>query len=296
MRRLRAAIQELVRGLVDALWPPTCVACGELLRAGHRLACPRCHAHIARAMRRPCCARCGRTLSSTAIHVENCARCRNEPFWNVAGVARVGLYRDDPPLREIIVRLKYSRGERNADYLAARLAESVRQTTWGAELEALVPVPMHWLRRLQRPCNHALLLAEALARELKLPVVRAVKRVRDRPSQASMTTRAARFENVADCFAPTRRARAVRGRRVCIVDNVMTAGATVYEVSKVLRRAGAKRIYAAVVARPASPGDPVSASLPGEAGLPEWHASPAASDKAGAETPRDTSPATRAPS
>ena len=54
------------------------------------------------------------------------------------------------------------------------------------------------------------------------------------------------------------------GKTVCIVDNLMSTGATVTEVSKVLRRAGAKRIYAAVVARPAAPGDPLAAVLPDE--------------------------------
>ncbi|RMF74670.1 MAG: hypothetical protein D6744_14295, partial [Planctomycetota bacterium] len=67
-------------------------------------------------------------------------------------------------------------------------------------------------------------------------------------------SRTARFENVRGCFAPTRRP-AVAGARVCIVDNLLVTGATIHEVAKVLRAAGARRIYAAVAARTVMSGD-----------------------------------------
>jgi ComF family protein len=208
----------------------------------------------------PYCQRCGRTLPPPALHDDGCARCKSEPYWNVAGVARVGTY--PSALRALLVGLKYHGRERNASYLADLLAATLRQHGWFEKIDAFIPVPMHWLRRLQRPCDHARVLAEALGQRMKVPVLRLVRRARNSPSQTGIASKTARFENVKGCFALPRKywppgpRPVVAGKTVCIVDNLMMTGATVTEVSKVLRRAGAKRIYAAVIARPASPGDP----------------------------------------
>ena len=243
----------LVRGLVDAILPQTCCACGTWISGGAHV-CPDCHSRIAAEIARPHCPHCGRTLPRSAIHDKRCAHCRIETFWNVAGIARVGLYQDQ--LQALLSGLKYRRGrERNAEYLANWLATALRNQSWLPDIEALVPVPMHWIRRAQRPCDHALLLAEALSRRINVPVLRVVRRPRYALSQVGITTRAQRFANVKDCFTPVHRlARRVAGRTVCIIDNLLVTGATVCEVSKVLRRAGAKRIYAAVLARPSDHG------------------------------------------
>lgn len=249
-----------VHALLDAVLPQTCVSCGAWIAGGDRPACDACHAEIAAGLARPYCRRCGRTLPPPAIHERGCARCRREIHWNVAGVARVGVY--EPALRVPLVGLKYHGRERNADYLADWMALALRQRGWLDAMDALVPVPMHWLRRRQRPCDHAGVLASALSARIGVPVVRLVRRAKHMPSQTAITAKTARFENVRGCFSlprwyqPPWPRRDLHGRAVCIVDNVMMTGATVYEVAKVLRKAGAKRIYAVVVARPASPGDP----------------------------------------
>ncbi|MCK4342929.1 MAG: ComF family protein [Phycisphaerae bacterium] len=258
--------RSLGRGLLDAALPQTCLSCGEWISAGGRLACETCHDEIVAAMARPYCPRCGRTLPREAIHEDGCARCRTERFWNVAGVARVSTY--EPVIRPLVLGLKYTGRERNADYLAELLAAALWQHRWGHELDALVPVPMHWLRRRQRPCDHARVLAEALSRRVKVPAVRLVRRAKHSPSQTRITSKNQRFKNVKGCFTPSPwwwqparslwRAPALAGKTVCIIDNLLMTGATVCEVSKVLRKAGAKRIYAAVIIRTASPDDPAT--------------------------------------
>lgn len=246
-----------LRGLgaaaLDALLPQTCVSCGTWIAAGREWVCPACAGRLSEIRRSSHCPRCGRSMPTAAIHGDACASCRHEHFWNVAGVVRVGAY--EPPLQRLLLGLKYHGRERNAALLAGLLAQALEQRGWSAELDYLVPVPMHWLRRRQRPCDHAGVLAAALGRLLGVPVLAAVKRRKHTPSQLDTTSRAARFENIKDCFAPGWRARRLRGRRVCIVDNLMATGATVCEMSKVLRRAGARRIHAAVVARSVMAGD-----------------------------------------
>lgn len=216
-----------------------CDACDGLLRDGRQVSY---------------CPRCGRTAHAAGLAADGCGPCRREAFWNVAGVARVGPYSCEP-LRRLLVNVKYGGQERCAVLLGELLVEALGRCTWVEEVECLVPVPMHWLRRFQRPCDHARLLAEAVSRRLGVGVQHAAVRRRTyAPSQTAAPTRHARFQNVRDCFA-VRRGTRVADRCVCIIDNLCVTGATIHEVSKVLRRAGARRIYAAVAARSVLPGD-----------------------------------------
>jgi len=188
-----------------------------------------------------------------------CRGCRSERHWNTAGIARIGAYH--PPLRELNLGLKVHSRERNGLVLGDLLAEAIVRRGFAHELDALVPVPMHWLKRLERPCDHAGLLAAAVGRSLGIPVVRAVRRTRYRPSQSRLASRRQRLLNVRGCFA-LRRVEGARlvGRTVCIVDNVLVSGATAHEVARVLRRARA-RVYVAVASRPGAPLDDVCAEL-----------------------------------
>lgn len=169
------------------------------------------------------------------------------------GLARVGAYHD--PLRGMLLRLKYHGDPRAGELCGRLLADAIADAPWAGRIEQLVPVPMHYWRRLQRPGNHAEQLARVIARYLRLPLRRAaIHRPRYAPSQTEARSRTERFRHVRDSFAPSRRP-GVAGKRVCIVDNLVVTGATLHEISKVLRRAGASEIYAAVVARSESTGD-----------------------------------------
>jgi len=241
----------LLRGLLDVALPQSCVVCDRIVPSTADPLCDTCRRAIDDLRRLPCCPRCARTMHPAAIHGHGCRGCRTERYWNVAGLVRVAPYEES--LRRMLIRLKHSRDARPGDLLGRLLAEELRRR-WIDQVEALVPVPMHWLRRWQRPREHALALAQAVARELGVPVQRAaVRRVKYAQSQMRLSSREQRFENVRNCFGPARRPN-VAGKTVCIIDNLVVTGATIHEVSKVLRRAGAKRIYAAVVARATPPG------------------------------------------
>ena len=252
-------IRALFRILGDAILPQTCAVCGEWIPAGQGMTCPTCHEELAAIRAIPYCGRCGRTMPRVAIDEQGCARCRREPYWNIAGIVRVGAY--PPALRPIVTGLKYAGHERNADLAAVLLGNALVQSGWQDRLDGLVPVPMHWLRRWQRPCDHAELLAAALARRTGLAVLRAMRRIRHTPSQTRVHSETQRFQNVKGCFALRRGHEVmVAGKRVCIVDNLLATGATICEVSKVLRRAGAKCIYAAVISRTVLSGDTQASS------------------------------------
>lgn len=260
-------------GMFDAVFPCTCLGCAIWIRSEDAPLCPTCSASIEKQRTISTCPQCARSINPLSIREGSCAACRSEPFWNVVEIARVGAYEE--PLRSMLIRLKYQGRQRDADYLGDLLAQRLLATSWCRQIDVFVPVPMHILRRLQRPVDHAVALAEACVRKLRImqPTLcnpelshALVRRSRYAPSQTNMPTRQARFENIRDSFAPRRRtARLLAGKQVCIIDNLLVTGATLHEVSKILRRHGAKRIYAAVVARAATPGDarrePVDAAL-----------------------------------
>jgi predicted amidophosphoribosyltransferase len=131
----------------------------------------------------------------------------------------------------------------------------------GAELiegaDLAVPVPLHWRRRLDRGFNQA----EALARELGLPVCRALRRRRRTPPQVELPADA-RHANVRDAFAlawpqrtgawPLGGARPLSGAVVVLVDDVSTTGATLDACALVLKRAGVSQVRALTAARVAT--------------------------------------------
>lgn len=240
-------------GLLDAALPQTCPACNEWIASDADAFCGDCSAALAAIRAAHYCRRCGRSAMPASVDDAGCGFCRGEDWWRFAGVARVATY--EPPIATLLKRLKYAGDQRCAAPLGRMLAEVIKAEPWAAEIDALVPVPMHWLRRTQRPCDHARLLADELARRLGKPVLHnaIVRRIKNTPSQTTRS-RTARFENVRGCFAVRRPAR-LAGKRVCIVDNLMATGATASELRKVLRAAGAAKICVAVLARSTLPGD-----------------------------------------
>jgi ComF family protein len=162
-----------------------------------------------------------------------------------------GIY--DGPLRSIIHAFKYD-GRRSLAKPLARLVRE-RHRDLLADVDAAVPVPLHWVRRISRGFNQA----EDLARCLGLPVTRALKRVRSTAPQAELAG-VARAANVRAAFAPTHAAASLRGKVVLVVDDVVTTGATMEACALALCRCGVREVRTIAAAR---------AVLRGEAALRE---------------------------
>lgn len=255
-----AALHAGLHGLFDAVFPRCCIGCNEVIEGERGDLCEDCTADLAAAAAVYSCPKCGRSAHRMSVIDGRCRGCRSEPTWNIRELVRIGEYTG--LLRASIIRLKHIGDEADARLLGTRLAAAIATRPWASDLEMLVPVPMHRMRRWQRPCDHAFVLAQAVSAALprslgrRIPVRNAaVWRNRYAPSQTRYQTRHERFANVKDCFAPTKHP-GVEGKTVCLVDNIVVSGATLYELSKVLRKAGARNVYAAVAARSALAGDP----------------------------------------
>lgn len=251
---LTRSLATLGRRLADIALPETCTLCGEWIADRSHAVCPKCWRELQDDIGLPYCRRCGRTSAVVSLDKRGCTRCRHEDYWRVAAMARVAPY--TPRMKALATSLKYAGRTRSATLAGRLLADAVRAANWPERPDFLVPVPMHWIRRRQRPCDHARLLAEAVGAQLHIHTASVVRRTRHTPSQVGLGSMAERFRNVQNCFVLRRfSARRVRDSVVCIVDNVVTTGATLHEVAKVLRRAGARQIYAAILARTVLAGD-----------------------------------------
>lgn len=128
------------------------------------------------------------------------------------------------------------------------LVERRRDDLAELRLDAVVPIPMYWWRRLRRGKNSPEMLAACLAKSLDIPMRRSVLVWRrNTPPQAGLAA-SRRFENVRGAFR-VRHPDAVKDARILLVDDVLTTGATCSEAAKTLKNAGAAMVAVAVVAR-----------------------------------------------
>lgn len=184
---------------------------------------------------------CGDPLPSwRAATIEHgiCPRCRRTAGAIDRGCA-AGLY--DGALRSIVHALKYDGRQSIAPRLAALLRSCCADVLKDAD--AIVPVPLHPRRQWTRGFNQA----EAIGRHLGVPMCPVLRRTRDTQPQIELPA-AQRHKNIKDAFV-VRSAVEVAGKRLVVVDDVSTTGATLQECARVLKRAGARDVRTVTVAR-----------------------------------------------
>ena len=199
------------------------------------------------------CLRCGTTLVPFEDRRGGCAACRGRSHAS-ASLVRLGRYA--PPLSQWVPAIKRRGWARMADRLGRELGMQVREACASEPMrrpDAVVFIPTHPLRRLLRGIDHSERIGRAVADELGVPCIRAL-RVRLALRQTG-GGRAHRLDR-SGRFAVTRAVRSVRGRTVLLVDDVRTTGSTLGEASRLLRRAGATSVVAACVAATDPPGRP----------------------------------------
>jgi ComF family protein len=230
------SVAAIWRFALDAVLPPRCISCGEIVGEAGVL-CGACWQRIT-FIAPPFCQRCGLPFPHEAEGL--CAACiAAPPHYDRARA----VFRYDAESRSLVIAFKHADKTHTAPAYGAWMRRAGAALLEEADL--LVPVPLHWMRLFRRRYNQAALLAYAIDRRKVAPDL--LIRRRPTPSQGHLG-RLARARNVAGAFA-LRRGASVEGKRIVLIDDVMTTGATVGECARVLRRAGAARIDVLTLAR-----------------------------------------------
>jgi ComF family protein len=237
--------QTLWRRVLDAVLPPRCLKCGEVVASDAQGAlCPACWQKLS-FLGPPCCACCGQPFEFDLGPGALCGACIERPpaFDRARAVLRY-----DEASRDLILAFKH------ADRTSLAPAFGTWLNRAGAELLAesdlIVPVPLHWSRLFSRRYNQAALLAQALGHVSGKTVLPDLLIRRRATQKQGHLGRLARQRNVAGAFALNpRKASAAQGRNVLLVDDVVTTGATIANCAKVLRKGGAARIDVLAIAR-----------------------------------------------
>lgn len=192
------------------------------------------------------CVFCGGFLGQQETDL--CAACRKvEPFDEkprripyVSGWTAAYYY--EGPVREGLLRFKFGGRQSYAESYGRMLAMAVRRA--GLEFDVLTYVPVSPRRRKRRGYDQDQLLAEAAGENLGCRAVCLLKKVRDNPAQSGLKDTAERHANVMGAYEVIDPAM-VAGKRILLVDDILTTGATVSECARVLLTAGASRVQCA---------------------------------------------------
>ena len=223
---------------LDILFPPVCLGCfnhtsedqylcelcQELIVINSAFFCPVCRLRLAD--------------NKIICHHENAPR-------YILGAATDY---NNPIINNLIHYFKYEGFKKIAPLLSEFLIEFLNRAKFSAENFILIPIPLHSSREKQRGYNQSKLLAEILSGKLNIELIDGIKRVKKTKPQAQAKKSEEREKNVSNCFKVTDKNK-ISGKNILLVDDVFTSGATINEAVKVLRKSGAKKIAALVVAR-----------------------------------------------
>lgn len=210
----------MIRWLTKLLFPPKCVLCRKLLQKQETDLCRSCREDAPEFVKSK----------------------RNIPF--IAHWTGIWYYRDH--VRGSIHRYKFSNARRYASAYARLLAVQLQKEEMDS-FDILSWIPISPARKRKRGYDQSQLLAEALGRELGCTPVAVLKKYRNNPPQSSISIQAQRRANVLNVYAVTDPG-LIRGKRILLVDDVVTSGSTASECGKTLLIYGAKEISLATIA------------------------------------------------
>ena len=196
--------------------------------------CPYCKPQI-KPIREPLCKRCGKAIRQETE--EYCYDCQQKQHFFQQGR---GVYQYEGPMKKAMYRLKYSNRRRYAEVIAK---DAMRyHGRWISEIgvEALVPVPVHPNKLRRRGYNQAEVLARAISEQSGIPVATLVERVVDTLPQKEMTAEN-RGKNLKNAFKVVNNG--LKYKKVLIIDDIYTTGATVDSIAKILLDRGIVEVY-----------------------------------------------------
>ena len=234
-------------GFLNLFYPEECFICSSpVARRQDCALCDGCWQKILELrIKEARCPSCGVPLPGFAAGSASlCLECirRPPPF---SGARSFGYYSTE--MRHAIHEFKFEGRRPLVKLLAPLLAEAFFECSQREDFDLITSVPLHIGRKRKRGFNQAELLGRTLGRIIGLPDLQTLRRVTDTQSQVCLSD-AQRHENVRNAFSCERSSQ-VAGKRVLLIDDVMTTGATVASASQALIKCGAERVSVLTVAR-----------------------------------------------
>lgn len=220
--------------LLDLFFPPYCVGCGKI----GAFLCENCSVKILIPTEQTCPG-----CNKISPNGRYCARCR--PKMQVIGIISAGYFKDEI-LKEAIHKFKYERLSSLSKILAGLMIERIKKE--GVSFDIVSFVPSSKKRRAWRGYNQAELLAAEIASFFNKPSMPLLKKIKETKPQVGLSKKN-RQKNLAGCFVFIGKAGEIQGKKVLIVDDVVTTGTTLNECAKIIRQKGARTIWAATVAK-----------------------------------------------
>ncbi len=236
-------VRFFVNAFVDLLLSPTCPICNELLDRSNSIICPECRFSFDE-IAPPICKICGLPL-----YAENDDVCPSCVLHRPAVHKTRSAFLFGGGVQQAVLTMKLGRRSELAQYLADQASKvSIPDWSWSHQ-DLLVPVPLSKKRIRSRMFDQASIIALRLGQSIGVPVQLSIlQRTKDTPAQASQRSRKKRRLNMKGAFEIIH-PELVVGKCICLVDDVITTGATVDECARLILDAGAKKVSAFSLAR-----------------------------------------------
>lgn len=212
----------LISGLLDLLFPPKCAFCRRLVKSNNNLLCPACRANLPY------------TEDGDAQHGDFFRLCIS------------ALYYEDT-VRQALLRYKFQGSSGYAGTFGRLLADCIRANLRG-QYDLISWVPLSRERLRERGYDQAMLLAQAAALELQDVAVSTLDKVRNAEKQSGVGSAEKRRANISGAYRVAD-AELIQGRRILLIDDIVTTGATLSECARTLLEGGASQVVCATVAR-----------------------------------------------
>lgn len=227
--------RQYLNTIIDIFYPEKCISCGKY---GNHL-CFGCASKIEK-IATSTCPECGKIIKFGSY----CPDCKKNLGLMINGIMSAAIY-DAGPTKEIIHHLKYSGFVDLAGILGELMVERLLHEAMPNNC-VIVPVPLSLKRVAERGFNQSELIGKYVSNKLRIPGCDALSRIKDQKPQATLK-RNERLSNLIGVFR-VEDDEFVHGKNVLLIDDVATTGTTLNECAKVLRAAGAKKVYGVVVA------------------------------------------------
>ncbi len=212
----------------DFFLPRYCTGCGKKLTYDEKLVCPGCLSTIP-------------LVDKETIESEYNRKFKDDRI--IEDFSSLYNFEKDKAFQDIIHSIKYNKKFLAGVFLGRLLAESLSEKISSWNIELIIPVPLHHLKKAERGYNQSEYIAKGISKRSGIRMQNnVIRRVRYTQSQTTMSLKE-REQNIANAFK-VKRKKAITGKNLLLVDDVITTGATVKECGKVLKDNGAKLVYA----------------------------------------------------